>query len=42
MLPRGVGEQPYGAFDAHMIKSRSGNESKETDEMDVRRRRKAG
>lgn len=31
----GVGERPYGAFDARMIKSKSSNESKEMDEMDV-------
>ena len=26
--------RPYGAFDAHLIKSKSSNESKEMDEMD--------
>lgn len=38
----GVGERPYGVFDARVIKSKSGNESKETDEMDVGKERKAG
>lgn len=38
----GVGERPYGVFDARVIKSKSGNESEETDEMDVGKERKAG
>lgn len=38
----GAGERPYGAFDARMIKSKSSNESKETDEMDVGKQRETG
>lgn len=37
----GVGERPYGVFDARVIKRKSGNETKETDEMDVGKERKA-